>query len=73
MFQYLWPETVVCEKCHKTAEGSTLVMSEEPIYSVCGDCDPISFKDARTYANNSACEEFINAWDWIDDPKYSNS
>lgn len=69
MFQYFWPENVICEKCQKTGEGATFFISEEPIYSVCEICDPSAIKDARRYANFSACEEFINAWDWLDNHK----
>lgn len=72
MFQYFWPEHVVCEKCNNHREGATFFMCNEPIYSVCEVCDPIARSDARKFVNMSVSEEFLNVWDWADNTENPN-
>lgn len=66
MFQYYWPEEVSCEKCLAVRNGATFYVSEEPIYSVCAECDPHASKDAVRFANKLSEEEVANGWEWPD-------
>lgn len=67
MFRYFWPEEVVCEKCLVARMGSTLYISEEPVYSVCGVCDASAHRDAVKYAANLLTEEdYANGWEWFE-------
>ena len=73
MFQYFWPENVICEKCKNSGDGATFFICNEPIYSICENCDPHACKDARKYANFSASEEFFNAWELLEMTENANS
>jgi len=66
MFQYFWPEEVVCEKCYSLCLGATFHISNEPVYSVCEVCDPSARKDAVRFANSRAEEENCNGWEWLE-------
>lgn len=66
MFQYFWPEEVSCEKCENNRDGATFYVREEPLYSVCGVCDPVARRDAVKFASSLAEEHYCNGWEWLE-------
>jgi len=66
VFQYFWPEEVTCEKCQEAGEGSTFYVGEEPLFSVCTNCDPLARNGAVRFATNLAEEDLVNGWEWFE-------